>query len=121
MDQYFAGAGKRGHTTVRKKIISIDLYFAFLEQRYAGEIRRRFGAVVESPVDAFNRPRHCGDFRLRIPPSRAEMTAFYGRRRLQRKRREAIRASRAARALFPNISRYPASWSSATCRATGRV
>ncbi|MEU0413911.1 site-specific integrase [Streptomyces griseorubiginosus] len=77
LDQYFAGAGKRGHTTVRKKITSIDLYFAFLEQRYAGEIRRRIGAVVESPVDAFNRPRHRGDFGLRIPPSRAEMTAFF--------------------------------------------
>lgn len=60
LDQYFAGAGKHGHTTARKKITSIDLYFAFLEQRYAGEIRRRFGAVVESPVDAFNPPRHRG-------------------------------------------------------------
>ncbi|MGW5650620.1 tyrosine-type recombinase/integrase [Streptomyces humi] len=77
LDQYFAGPGKRGHTTIRKKITSIDQYFAFLEQRYAGEILRRFGAGVESPVDAFNRPRHRGDFGLRIPPSRAEMKAFF--------------------------------------------
>ncbi|WP_318723277.1 hypothetical protein [Streptomyces albicerus] len=60
LDQYFAGPGKRAHSTVRKKITSIDQYFAFLEQRYAGEILRRFGAAVESPVDAFNRPRHRG-------------------------------------------------------------
>lgn len=77
LDQYFAGPGKRGHSTVRKKITSIDQYFAFLEQRYAGEVLRRFGAAVESPVDAFNRPRHRGDFGLRIPPSQAEVKAFF--------------------------------------------
>ena len=47
----------------------IDGYFAFLEQRYAGEIARRYGVAVESPVDLFNRPRHRGDFGLRVPPS----------------------------------------------------
>ncbi|MBP2048376.1 hypothetical protein J2Z21_001300 [Streptomyces griseochromogenes] len=77
LDQYFAGPGRRGHTTIRKKITSVDQYFAFLEQRYADEILRRFGAAVESPVDAFNRPRHRGDFGLRIPPSRTEMKAFF--------------------------------------------
>ncbi|MFI1035952.1 tyrosine-type recombinase/integrase [Streptomyces sp. NPDC020951] len=77
LDQYFAGPGKRAHSTNRRKITLIDHYFAFLEQRYAGEIARRFGAVVESPVDAFNRPRHRGDFGLRIPPSPAEMKAFF--------------------------------------------
>ncbi|MFD7163726.1 tyrosine-type recombinase/integrase [Streptomyces violascens] len=77
LDQYFAGPGKRKHTTVRSKITKIDQYFAFLEQRYAGEVLRRFGAVVESPVDAFNRPHHRGDFGLRIPPSQAEMKSFF--------------------------------------------
>ncbi|MGW7325475.1 tyrosine-type recombinase/integrase [Streptomyces sp. NPDC054845] len=77
LDQYFAGAGKRSHATVRKKITGIDMYFAFLEQRYAGEVLRRFGAAVESPIDAFNRPHHRGDFGLRIPPSAKEMTAFF--------------------------------------------
>ncbi|MGW6984464.1 hypothetical protein ACWGE1_34295 [Streptomyces sp. NPDC054932] len=77
LDKYFAGPGKRAHSTNRRKITLIDHYFAFLEQRYAGEIARRFGAVVESPVDAFNRPRHRGDFGLRIPPSPAEMKAFF--------------------------------------------
>ncbi|MGW3212875.1 tyrosine-type recombinase/integrase [Streptomyces parvus] len=77
LDQYFAGPGKRAHSTNRRKITEIDHYFAFLEQRYAGEILRRFGAAVESPVDAFNRPRHRGDFGLRIPPSRAAMKTFF--------------------------------------------
>jgi hypothetical protein len=66
VDKYFAGVGKRGRSTVRQKMNLIDSYFAFLEQRYAGEIARRFGAAVESPIDPFNRPRHRGDFGLRV-------------------------------------------------------
>ncbi|MCX5345805.1 tyrosine-type recombinase/integrase [Streptomyces atratus] len=78
LDRYFAGPGKPGrHTTMRSKLTRIDGYFAFLEQRYAGEIMRRFGAAVESPVDAFNRPRHRGDFGLRIPPSARAMKEFF--------------------------------------------
>ena len=53
--------------------------FAFLEQRYAGEISRRYGVAVESPVDPFNRPRHRGDFGLRIPPSQRAMREFFAR------------------------------------------
>jgi len=79
VDQYFAGAGKRGRSTVRQKMNIIDSYFAFLEQRYAGEIARRYGVAVESPVDAFNRPRHRGDFGLRVPPSQRATREFFGR------------------------------------------
>ncbi|MFF3335380.1 hypothetical protein ACFYWX_38570 [Streptomyces sp. NPDC002888] len=79
LDKYFAGPGKRPrNTTIRSKINRIDLYYAFLEQRYAGEIHRRFGAVVQSPVDAFNRPVHRGDFGLRIPPSVRATKRFFG-------------------------------------------
>ncbi|WP_084719055.1 tyrosine-type recombinase/integrase [Streptacidiphilus carbonis] len=78
LDHYFAGVGKPNrHSTMRSKITKIDSYFAFLEQRYAGEIRRRFGAAVESPVDSFNRPRHRGDFGLRIPPSARATKEFF--------------------------------------------
>ncbi|WP_241695318.1 site-specific integrase [Streptomyces sp. C] len=77
VDYYFAGPGKRGHRTVRQKMVKIDGYFAFLEQRYAGEIGRRFGTAVQSPVDAFNRPRHRGEFLQRVPPSRREMGEFF--------------------------------------------
>ncbi|MFD3524872.1 tyrosine-type recombinase/integrase [Streptomyces sp. NPDC058653] len=79
LDRYFAGPGKRARSTVRAKISNIDRYFAFLEQRYAGEIARLFGAVVESPVDPFNRPRHRGDFGLRVPPSQRAVKVFFAR------------------------------------------
>ncbi|MFB7270688.1 tyrosine-type recombinase/integrase [Streptomyces sp. NPDC056244] len=79
LDRYFAGPGKRARSTVRAKISNIDRYYAFLEQRFAGEIARLFGAVVESPVDPFNRPRHRGDFGLRVPPSQRAMTEFFAR------------------------------------------
>ena len=79
LDKYFAGAGKRASATVRRKMNQIDGYFAFLEQRYAGEISRRYGVAVESPVDPFNRPRHRGDFGLRIPPSQRATREFFAR------------------------------------------
>ncbi|MFZ2175729.1 MAG: hypothetical protein WAW17_17170 [Rhodococcus sp. (in: high G+C Gram-positive bacteria)] len=71
--------GKRGRATVRRKMTLIDHYFAFLEQRYAGEIARRFGVAFESPTDPFNRPRHRGDYGLRILPSHRAMREFFGR------------------------------------------
>jgi integrase len=77
VDGYFAGVGKRATSTVRGKLLKIDGYFHFLEQRYAGEIGRRFGVAVESPVDPFNRPVHRGDFGLRIPPSKRAMREFF--------------------------------------------
>ncbi|MFI5831420.1 site-specific integrase [Streptomyces sp. NPDC051578] len=83
VDRYFAGPGKRATSTLRAKANKIDAYFAFLEQRYAGEIMRRFGAAVESPVDPFNRPRHRGDFGLRVPPSQRAMKEFFARWREQ--------------------------------------
>ncbi|WP_204801179.1 tyrosine-type recombinase/integrase [Mycobacterium riyadhense] len=79
VDSYFAGAGKRARSTVRRKMTLIDHYFAFLEQRYAGEITRRYGAAVDSPIDPFNRPKHRGDYGLRIPPSHRAIREFFGR------------------------------------------
>ncbi|MFI6449118.1 tyrosine-type recombinase/integrase [Kitasatospora sp. NPDC050543] len=79
VDRYFAGQGKRARSTVRQKMNQIDGFYAFLEQRYAGEIARRFGAGVESPIDPFNRPQHRGDFGLRVPPSQAALKDFFGR------------------------------------------
>src|SRR6266704_2814630 len=79
VDKYFAGEGKRAGATVRRKMNQIDGYFAFLEQRYAGEIARRYGLAVESPVDPFNRPRHRGDFGLRVPPSQRALREFFAR------------------------------------------
>ncbi|MFH9968363.1 tyrosine-type recombinase/integrase [Streptomyces mirabilis] len=78
VDRFYAGQGRRrARSTVRSKLVKVDSYFAFLEQRYAGEIARRFGATVESPVDTFNRPVHRGDFGLRIPPSQRALTECF--------------------------------------------
>lgn len=79
VDQFYSGPGKRAHDTIRSKIARVDNYFAFLEQRYAGEIVRRFGVAVESPIDEFNRPAHRGDFGLRVPPSQRAMREFFTR------------------------------------------
>lgn len=79
VDKYFAGAGKRARSTVRRKMTLIDSYFAFLEQRYAGEIARRYGLAVASPIDPFNRPRHRGDFALRVLPSQRATRGFFAR------------------------------------------
>ncbi|MGM9463106.1 hypothetical protein [Streptomyces murinus] len=78
----FAGVGKRAPSTLRAKFGKIDASFAFLEQCYAGEIMRRFGHGVESPIDPFNCPRHRGDFGLRIPPSQTAMRDSFGRWRV---------------------------------------
>jgi integrase/recombinase XerC len=77
VDRYFAGPGKRAGATVRQKLNRIDGYFAFLEQRYAREIARRFSCAVECPVDPFNRPAHRGHFGLRVPPSRRALREFF--------------------------------------------
>lgn len=77
LDRYFSGPGKRAPSTLRGKFNRIDHFFAFLEQRYAGEIAKRFGVAVESPVDEFNRPTHRGDFGLRVPPSQRALREFF--------------------------------------------
>ncbi|HBF85906.1 MAG TPA: integrase, partial [Streptomyces sp.] len=79
VDRFYTGPGRRARSTMRSKLTKLDSYFAFLEQRYAGEIARRFGARVESPVDTFNRPVHRGDFGLRIPPSQRALAECFSK------------------------------------------
>jgi integrase len=63
--------------TRRGKAGAIDLFFRFLEVRYRGEIHELTGRLVASPIDACNRPRHSGDFHVRVPPSPAALAAFF--------------------------------------------
>ena len=67
----FLGQAQRHQAagTRRGKAKAIDLFFRFLEARYRGEICELTGRVVASPVDECNRPRHSGDFQVRVPPS----------------------------------------------------
>jgi integrase len=69
---------ERAAATRRGKAGMIDLFFRFLELRYAGEIHELTGRVITSPIDECNRPRHAGDFKVRIPPSPQDLAAFFG-------------------------------------------
>ena len=63
--------------TRRGKAGAIDLFFRFLEARYRGEIHELAGRVVVLPIDECNRPRHSGDFHVRVPPSPQALAAFF--------------------------------------------
>ena len=75
----FLGQQQRGNSssTRRNKAGAIDLFFRYLEFRYAGEIHQLTGRVLTSPIDACNRPRHAGDFKVRVPPSAQDLAAFF--------------------------------------------
>jgi integrase len=75
----FLGQAQRHQApqTRRGKAGAIDLFFRFLEARYRGEIHELTGRVVASPIDACNRPRHSGDFHVRVPPSPESLAAFF--------------------------------------------
>ena len=92
VDKYFAGSASAAARPCGRRLNLIDSYFAFLEQRYAGEIARSYGVAVESPIDPFNRPRHRGDFGLRVPPSQRATREFFARWRdsLQQARKPSI-------------------------------
>ena len=67
----------RASETRRWKAGGIDLFFRFLEVRYRGELHELTGRLVASPIDEVNRPRHTGDFTVRVPPSPAALAAFF--------------------------------------------
>lgn len=67
----------RAWETRRWKAGAIDLFFRFLELRYRGELHELTGRLIASPIDECNRPRHSGDFHVRIPPSPAALAAFF--------------------------------------------
>src|SRR5260370_25502062 len=69
-----------------------EICSTFSARGSGGEIARRYGAAVESPVDPFNRPRHRGDFGLRVPPSQRAAREFFARCRdsLEASRKPAV-------------------------------
>jgi integrase/recombinase XerD len=75
----FLSQAQRGRATAtrRGKAGSVDLFFRFLEVRYRGELYALTGRLVCSPIDEVNRPRHSGDFTVRMPPSAAALTGFF--------------------------------------------
>jgi integrase len=67
----------RAQDTRRGKAGAIDFFYRFLELRYRGELHELTGRLVASPIDECNRPRHSGDFTVRVPPSPAALAAFF--------------------------------------------
>ncbi len=67
----------RAPDTRRGKAGAIDLFYRFLEVRYRGELHELTGQLVASPIDECNRPRHSGDFTIRVPPAPAALRAFF--------------------------------------------
>jgi hypothetical protein len=67
----------RAQDTRRGKAGAIDLFYRFLEVRYRGELHELTGRLVASPIDECNRPRHGGDFTVRVPPSPAALRGFF--------------------------------------------
>jgi integrase len=75
----FLGHDQHGHAagTRRGKAGAIDFFYRFLELRYRGELHELTGRLVCSPIDEVNRPRHSGDFTIRVPPAPAALAAFF--------------------------------------------
>lgn len=63
--------------TRRNRAYALSTYFEFLEMRYKAELHRLTGRVVECPIDDMNRPQSSFEPRLRIPPTEAEIEAFF--------------------------------------------
>src|SRR6266511_2521638 len=76
VDRYFAGPGKRGRSTLRQDQPHRRLFRvprAALRRRDRPPVRGRGGL----PIDPFNRPRHRGEFGLRVPPSQQALREFF--------------------------------------------
>ena len=54
-------------------------FHGFVSARFGGEIERRFGVVVDDPIDAFNRPVHVGSGigMASVPPTVERLSQFF--------------------------------------------
>ncbi|WP_394276548.1 tyrosine-type recombinase/integrase [Luteococcus sp.] len=67
----------RSHTTVKDKAWALGRFYAFLVLRYQGDIHALTGAVVQQPIDEFNRPHKSEYGVARIPPSNEEIETLF--------------------------------------------
>ncbi|MFF1408150.1 tyrosine-type recombinase/integrase [Streptomyces sp. NPDC058294] len=72
-------AAGRAPGTRRQYLQMLRAFHAFLQHRYAAEIRVRFGVAVGDPLDAFNRLRHVQDEAPArgLPPTAERVAAFF--------------------------------------------
>ncbi|ALJ20632.1 tyrosine-type recombinase/integrase [Microbacterium sp. No. 7] len=69
----------RAQTTRAGKAGVIAQFYEFLVTRYLGDIRTATGAIVEQPIDEWNRPSGVSLGKVRVPPSDVEVTGFFER------------------------------------------
>jgi site-specific recombinase XerD len=67
------------HRTVHGRALTLGRFYDFLLTRYQGEVHAKTGAVLEQPIDHFNRPKRAEYAVLtRVPPSDEEIEQLFG-------------------------------------------
>jgi site-specific recombinase XerD len=69
---------RRSVRTVAGKAGALARFYAFVEERYQGEIRRMTGSLVAIPIDEYNRPASALRGTTRVPPSDGEVETLFG-------------------------------------------
>lgn len=68
---------RQAATTVRDKAGAVARFYAFLLVRYQGDIHALTGAVIEQPIDEFNRPAKADYGVGRVPPAEDEVDTLF--------------------------------------------
>ena len=78
-DLFLAEQRRLGHSVSTRagKAGKLALFFEFMISRYQGQIHRATGVLVEQPIDEFNRQSGASLGKVRVPPSDAEIEAFF--------------------------------------------
>lgn len=78
-DRFLAEQRRSGHSVSTRagKAGSLAGFYEFVITRYEGTIRRVTGVLVEQPIDEFNRQSGASLGKIRVPPTDAEIEAFF--------------------------------------------
>jgi integrase len=78
-DRFLAEQRRLGHSVSTRagKAGTLALFYEFVISRYQGRIHRATGVLVEQPIDEFNRQSGKSLGKVRVPPSEAEIDAFF--------------------------------------------
>jgi integrase/recombinase XerC len=78
-DRFLAEQRRLGRSVSTRagKAGTLALFYEFMIRRYQGRIHRVAGVLVEQPIDEFNRQSGAALGNVRVPPSDAEIEAFF--------------------------------------------
>jgi integrase/recombinase XerC len=78
-DRFLAEQRRLGRSVSTRagKAGTLALFYEFMISRYQGTIRRATGVLIEQPIDEFNRQSGASLSNVRVPPSDAEIEAFF--------------------------------------------